>query len=364
MPIPLFSFPFDFGRPPDLAAARKAFEGSANDPGACYRYANALAANGQHPLAVEMFLAAADGGGDSAGEATLRAGVCMLYAGAFGEAALTLETASAALKERWDLQLFLGAALFHLGVVGRANTHWWAASRMHDTAAIRDVVNRFLSDDDHPERLALYPICIGKGIDVGCGNRKTHPDAIGIDLIPPGAKGTAGCVRGRCSVADVVASGDLPMFADDTLDYVVLRHNLEHYQDFIKAIQEWKRVLKPGGLIGMVVPDDERCDTIRLDPTHKHVFTQASLARAVKLIGGLRLLRLGPLLKEWSFLCVAKKAYPPGGDGGRFFDYEAAVAELEQRQVLQRARGYETAGDYKSSSECRLYARRRFPRRW
>jgi ubiquinone/menaquinone biosynthesis C-methylase UbiE len=149
-----------------------------------------------------------------------------------------------------------------------------------------------------------------------------------------------------------VASGDhLPMFADDELDYVVQRHNLEHYQDFIKAIQEWKRIVKPGGLIGMVVPDYDVCDTIRLDPTHKHAFTQHSLARTLDLVGGMRIISLNPLLKNWSFLCVAQKTQALRRDTGRAFDYKAAVRRFEQRQVMQRAQDYEKASNYKNSSE-------------
>lgn len=152
------------------------------------------------------------------------------------------------------------------------------------------------------------------------------------------------------------------MLADIELDYVVQRHNLEHYQDFIKAIQEWKRIVKPGGLIGMVVPDDEVCDTIRLDPTHKHVFSQASLARAIDLVGGMRIIHLCPLLKNWSFLCIAQKAYPQSEDTARWFDYESAVRGVEQGHVMQRAQSYETAGAYKKASQCRIYTQRRLYR--
>jgi predicted SAM-dependent methyltransferase len=37
---------------------------------------------------------------------------------------------------------------------------------------------------------------------------------------------------------------------------VVARHNLEHYVDVVKTLCEWRRVLKPGGVMAILVPDE------------------------------------------------------------------------------------------------------------
>src|SRR4030067_1933981 len=102
---------------------------------------------------------------------------------------------------------------------------------------------------NHPERLALLPYCTnGRGIDVGCGHRKTHENCIGVDILPKGSLGKVGCITGKEIVSDICASGDnLLMFKDQELDFVISRHNLEHYVDVIKTLIEWKRVLKIGG---------------------------------------------------------------------------------------------------------------------
>ncbi|MCA8981382.1 MAG: class I SAM-dependent methyltransferase [Planctomycetes bacterium] len=163
--------------------------------------------------------------------------------------------------------------------------------------------------EQHPERLAVLPYCsAGKGIDVGCGHRKSSPQCIGVDLIAGGEKGEHGVVMNQVSVADVQASGDdLHMFADGELDFVVARHNLEHYVDVLKTLHEWKRVLKPGGKLAVVLPDDRHVDTIALDPTHKHVFTPDSFRRYMEGVGGFRELEVRDAVEHWSFLAAFEK---------------------------------------------------------
>jgi hypothetical protein len=49
-------------------------------------------------------------------------------------------------------------------------------------------------------------------------------------------------------------AGFLP-FRDNSLDYVVASHVIEHVANPVAALAEWYRVLRPGGLIYLVVPD-------------------------------------------------------------------------------------------------------------
>src|SRR5256885_1929786 len=44
-------------------------------------------------------------------------------------------------------------------------------------------------------------------------------------------------------------------FRDNSLDYVITSHVLEHVANPVAALAEWYRVLRPGGLIYLVVPD-------------------------------------------------------------------------------------------------------------
>lgn len=187
---------------------------------------------------------------------------------------------------------------------------------LHRTEQMIEILIPFIEErrkneyafDTHPEAIVLQPYCIGKGIDVGCGFRKTHPDAIVIDLLAKGEAGTYGCMKNMRSVADISASGDnLCMFKDNELDYVISRHNLEHYIDPVKTLREWKRVLKPDGILGIVLPDESKINTITLHPTHKHAFTPESIKNLLELIGDFEIERLEPVIENWSFIVIARK---------------------------------------------------------
>lgn len=57
---------------------------------------------------------------------------------------------------------------------------------------------------------------------------------------------------------DIVSPGDDLPFKDNVWDFVINSHVIEHFYDPVKTIQEWLRVIKPGGLLYMIVPHKER----------------------------------------------------------------------------------------------------------
>lgn len=53
---------------------------------------------------------------------------------------------------------------------------------------------------------------------------------------------------------DIVANGDDLPFEEETLDFVISSHVIEHFFDPIKTIKEWLRVVKKGGFIYIIAP--------------------------------------------------------------------------------------------------------------
>uniref|UniRef100_A0A914PQ29 Methyltransferase type 11 domain-containing protein n=1 Tax=Panagrolaimus davidi TaxID=227884 RepID=A0A914PQ29_9BILA len=63
---------------------------------------------------------------------------------------------------------------------------------------------------------------------------------------------------GKYLTIDVNASGDKLPFKNETYDFVISSHAIEHFYDPIKTINEWFRVIKKNGYIFMIIPHKER----------------------------------------------------------------------------------------------------------
>ncbi len=65
-------------------------------------------------------------------------------------------------------------------------------------------------------------------------------------------------LAGECMKVDVVASGDELPFKDNTVDFVISSHVIEHFYDPVKTIEEWLRVVRPGGYVFIIAPHRDR----------------------------------------------------------------------------------------------------------
>ncbi len=63
---------------------------------------------------------------------------------------------------------------------------------------------------------------------------------------------------GEALPVDIVAPGDNIPLPDESQDFVVSAHVIEHFPDPIKALKEWYRLIRPGGYIFMIVPNKEK----------------------------------------------------------------------------------------------------------
>lgn len=100
-----------------------------------------------------------------------------------------------------------------------------------------------------------------KGVELG-GANSPHPDGNSfflkacINVSPKASErdyyGTdKSGHRGFCHLHGHAAY--IPLF-DNTVDYVVSSHVMEHVPDPIRAWREWERVVRPGGYFLMIVP--------------------------------------------------------------------------------------------------------------
>ncbi len=101
-------------------------------------------------------------------------------------------------------------------------------------------------------------------INLGCG-RKYLTGYLNCD-VSPNVK------------ADVYFNLDVfpyPLEADSA-EEILLDNVLEHLEDVVGVMTELHRILKPGGVLKIIVPY-AKSDWAFQDPTHKHFFTERSM---------------------------------------------------------------------------------------
>lgn len=121
--------------------------------------------------------------------------------------------------------------------------------------------------------------------ELGCGFRKTVPQAIGVDQAGKGEMPTH-LHDGEASVADIKADVTKALPIEPlSADTVIARHILEHSLDVIETLEHWNRVLKMDGRLIIAVPNQEKISSIPLNPEHVHAFTPHSLKRIAEFCG-------------------------------------------------------------------------------
>jgi SAM-dependent methyltransferase len=114
--------------------------------------------------------------------------------------------------------------------------------------------------------------CSGMGIDIGC-NKKEWAFPGWVDL---------------CDLtldAPWNNAFKIPV-KDSTYDFVFSSHCLEHLTDYITALQEWTRILKPNGILFLYLPSSE-CDYWRPvnNKKHCHIFRAEDLKYDLQQLG-------------------------------------------------------------------------------
>lgn len=92
-----------------------------------------------------------------------------------------------------------------------------------------------------------HPLDQLNGINIGAGKRPISRFLMPVDLTRRHGKG---------DLTNSLLSPMFPLpFRDGSLDLIVSVHSLEHVHNPIEVVLHWLQVLKPGGGIGIILPD-------------------------------------------------------------------------------------------------------------
>lgn len=114
----------------------------------------------------------------------------------------------------------------------------------------------------------------------------------------------------------------IPLY-DNTVDYVVSSHVMEHVPDLLRAWREWERVVRPGGYFLWIVPNP---DALKSDERPLELFTINRIWRAYE--------------ERWHWDHLpAPEFQPVGGPYGHWWKFtpgllRAAVARWRPRWAL------------------------------
>jgi SAM-dependent methyltransferase len=101
-------------------------------------------------------------------------------------------------------------------------------------------------------------ILTGKGIDIGCGPDPLTPEVYGFDK-------------------EAGDANEITKYVREEFDFVFSSHCLEHMNNPRKAIQQWWKLVRPGGHLFFIVPDEDLYEQgvfpSRFNRDHKATFT-------------------------------------------------------------------------------------------
>lgn len=168
---------------------------------------------------------------------------------------------------------------------------------MSETALARPLIQQFLSE---------CPI-----LDVGFGGTSVHPDALTMDMpvgYCPSLEGHRQFFKGDCR--------DLSFLCDGVIGTVFSSHLLEdfYFSDMEKILVEFRRVLRIGGSLITVCPDQQvyAAHCARTGQTYNKAHKESSMSlstfsEVVKRTGSWETLMEIPIINTYSFVSVLKK---------------------------------------------------------
>lgn len=159
-----------------------------------------------------------------------------------------------------------------------------------------------------------------KIIELGCGYRKTVPQAIGVDQAIAG-EAPSNLHEGKMSVADIKADVTKPLpFEPLSVDTAICRHILEHTVNSVETLQNWNAVLKIGGRLIIAVPNQDIISSIPLNPEHVAAYTPDSLKKLTELCGFKQIDTIDPQNGISFVSCFEKVLHPLAIKNGKVLE--------------------------------------------
>ncbi len=199
----------------------------------------------------------------------------------------------------------------------------------------------------YPDLRALVePYCQGYGLDVGFGGDPINSVAIRMDLPIPYAN------TGDLPVQLGGDCRDLRWFRDCALDFVYSAHVLEDFDEHETGalLREWTRVLKEGGFLVLLLPDQARyvryCQERGEGGNEHHSIAGFSLqyvSEAAARLQNLEQVMSQPEVGPYSFLIVLRKTAHLGGESGQLLHQQMEQAWAERDAFKLRFREREQA---------------------
>jgi len=178
-------------------------------------------------------------------------------------------------------------------------------------AKIPPVALKYYPDNADPMWLLevekLLPWFSGQGADIGCGLRTVREGVFRVDI-------------DKAVQPDVLVKDYKLPFKDGQLDFICSIHSFEHFPDPNKTLAEWLRVVKRGGIVGIVHPDvdftkkqNPEIDApgLKANPYNKHwhEHNRESFLEFLKTVADLPFILVdsGPACPQWSFYAILRK---------------------------------------------------------
>jgi hypothetical protein len=154
------------------------------------------------------------------------------------------------------------------------------------------------------------------GIDMGTPRGLT-PYCIHVDVNGTGRPHPA---YGGGYLADVVhdAGTVAPFFSPGAFPYVASNHSLEHMPSVgddgvAKILDDWIGLLRPGGVLAMVIPDNDHFDVMACDKDHRHAWGAKDFRARVldKVKAPREIIEYDTLANNFSFNVILRKTAGP-----------------------------------------------------